>query len=282
MRSFDLYLDPPASVRRVFRITLGAERGSELYKLGWKQIFQFAKQVCDLYRKELRDISPEMVVDSWAADCMWLPCDGNTITSDDRLTGLSSTTRALTEQWQADHSRQLRVVSDMLVLDAQLNIEPKAPLAVRKAQLTELKHAKRMLTIIERLKPSAANADTFEQFGAKASFYTEDDEWAEQYANNLESRLEFRQEHELDSDDARFLGTPPKSDSWDDKMKSDHRDRKRGSGGVLGGIYENTLAEPPYSKNPYRRRKSQGKYYTLPPKGWLNKSGSWDSQYIPE
>ena len=80
MRSFDFYLDPPDTVRRVFRITLGAERGSELYKLGWKQIFQYAKQVCDLYRTELRDISPETVVDSWACDCMWLPSDGNTIT----------------------------------------------------------------------------------------------------------------------------------------------------------------------------------------------------------
>ena len=48
MHSFDLYLDPPASVRRVFRITLGAERGSELYKLGWRQIFQFSKEEVQL------------------------------------------------------------------------------------------------------------------------------------------------------------------------------------------------------------------------------------------
>ncbi len=277
MRSFDLYLDPPETVRRVFRITLGAERGSDLYKLGWSQIFQLAKQVCTLYNKQDRDISPEMVVDSWAADCMWLGCEGNTITSDDRLCGLASTTRDLTQQWEADHSRQQRVVSDMLVLDAQLNIEPKAPLSVRKAQLSELRHAKRMLTIIERLKPSASNIDTFEQFGAKASFFTEDDEWAEQYANNLESRLEFRQEHELDSEDARFLGTPPKGTSFDDKMKSDQRDRGRGSVGTLGGIYENTLPEPPYSKNPYRKRKVGGKWKTLPPKGWRN-MGYFDSR----
>lgn len=282
MRSFDLYLNPPASVRRVFRITLGAERGSELYKLGWRQIFQFSKEVCNMYRKQGRDISPEMVVDSWAADCMWLGCEGNTITSDDRLCGLSSTTRELTEKWEADYARQQRVVADLQILDDCLNRQPKAPLHIRKDNLSKLRHAKRELTIIKRLQPSAATNDAIETFGSDASFDYAEHEWAEQYANNLESRLEFKQEHELDPDDARFLGTPPKSDSWDDKIKSDHRDRKRGSGGVLGGIYENTLAEPPYSSNPYRRRKVGGRWHTLPPKGWKNCSGSWDSQYIPE
>lgn len=282
MRSFDFYLDPPESVRRVFRITLGAERGSELYKLGWRQIFQFAKQVCDLYRNELRDISPETVVDSWAADCMWLGCEGNTITADDRLTGFSSTTRDLSEQWELDYERQLRVVNDLLILDDCLNSQPKAPLHIRKDNLSKIQDAKRELTIIKRLRPSASALEALEAFGSDASFDYDEHEFAEQYANNMESRLEFRQEHELDPDDARFLGTPPKSDSWDDKIKSDFRDRKRGSGGVLGGVYDTTLSEPAYSKNPYRRRQSQGRWYTLPPKGWKNLSGSWDSQYIPD
>jgi hypothetical protein len=278
MRSFDLYLNPPASVRRVFRITLGAERGSELYKLGWSQIFQLAKQVCSLYKKQGRDISPEMVVDSWAADCMWESTENNTITSDDRLCGLASTTRDLTQQWELDYARQQQVVSDMLVLDAELNIEPKAPLEVRKAQWSEVKHAQRMLTIIKRLRPSVTSLDALEAFGSSASFDYDSHEFAEEYANNIERRLEFKQEFELDPDDARYLGTLPRDSTFEAKMKSDFRDRGRGSAGVLGGVYENTLPEPAFSKNPYRKVKIGGRWKTLPPKGWKNAHGSWDSR----
>ena len=282
MRSFDFYLDPPESVRRIFRITLGAERGSELYKLGWRQIFQFAKQVCDLYSKELRDISPETIVDSWAADCMWLGCDGNTITTDDRLTGFVSTTRDLSEQWEADLQRQMLVVRDFEYLDRKLNEHPVAPLSVRKDTLSKLRDAKRELTIIKRLRPSSASHDSLETFGSDASFDYEEHEWSEQYARQRDSRDEFRQEYELDPDDARYLGTRPKSDDLETRFKSDFRDRKRGSVGTLGGIYENTLAEPPYSKNPYRRRKVNGSWRTLPPKGWecMHGFGNEDRRYI--
>ena len=281
MRSFDFYLDPPDSVRRIFRITLGAESGSELYKLGWRQIFEYAKQVSAMYRKEKKDVSPELIVDSWAADCMWLGCEGNTITSDDRHTGFCSTGRSLTQQWEDDYERQLSLVNNFRIFNDKLNEEPKAPLHVRKHYLSELKNAERELTIIKRLRPSTVSFDALETYGADASFDHDEHEFAEEYANNVEARLSFSQEYEVDPDDARFLGTPPKSDNWEDKIKSDFRDRKRGSSGTLGGVYENTLPEPAYSKNPYRRRQSQGRWYTLPPKGWENKTGSWDSQYIP-
>ena len=257
MRSFDFYLDPPDTVRRVFRITLGAERGSELYKLGWKQIFQYAKQVCDLYRTELRDISPETVVDSWACDCMWLPSDGNTITSDDRLNGFVSTTRNLTEQWEADHERQLRVVSDLKILDRKLNEHPVAPLSIRKDALSQLRDAKRELTIIKRLRPSSASHDSLETYGSDATFDHAEHEWAEQYANQRDSRDEFSQEHEVDPDDLRYLGTPPRENyegyvTFDSKMKSDYRDRKRGAEGVLMGFYDKTRPEPITCNNPYQ------------------------------
>lgn len=283
MRSFDFYLNPPDSVRRVFRITLGAERGSELYKLGWRQIFQYAKQVCDLYRRELRDISPETVVDSWACDCMWLGSDGNTITTDDRQSGFVSTTRDLTNQWEADHERQLRVVRDLKILDRKLNEHPIAPLSIRKDALSQLRDAKRELTIIKRLRPSSASHDSLETFGSDATFDYAEHEWAEQYARQRDSRDEFRQEHEVDPDDARFLGTRPLSDDLDVRHKSDFRDRKRGSVGTLGGLYENTMAEPPYSKNPYRRIKVNGRYHTLPPKGWecMTGFGNENRRYTP-
>lgn len=285
MSSFDFYLNPPDSVRRVFRITLGAERGSELYKLGWRQIFQYAKQVCDLYRTELRDISPETVVDSWACDCMWLGCEGNTITSDDRLAGHVSTGRDLTEQWEADHDRQLTLVENLKALDRSLNEYPVAPLHIRKDALSQLRDAKRELTIIKRLKPSVTSWDWVETLGASDVTYDHvDHEWAEQYANQRESRDEFRQEHAVDPDDARYLGTPPMSDDLEVRQKSDFRDRGRGSFGTLNGLYERTLAEPAFSKNPYRRRKaSNGRWYTLPPKGWecMHGFGDEPTRYTP-
>jgi hypothetical protein len=82
-------------------------------------------------------------------------------------------------------------------------------------------------------------------------------ESADQSAITQEYAESFYQDPECDPDDARFLGTPPRSDEWDDKMRSNQIDRKRGSGGVLNGIYTNTLPEPSYYNKESRNRLQQ-------------------------
>ena len=75
----------------------------------------------------------------------------------------------------------------------------------------------------------------------------------EQHVRMLEYHESFHQEPECDPDDARFIGKPPKSDSWDDKMKSDCIDKGRGAVGTLGGLYRNTRPEPAYYTKQQRR-----------------------------
>jgi hypothetical protein len=75
----------------------------------------------------------------------------------------------------------------------------------------------------------------------------------EQHVRMLEYMETINQEPECDRDDARFIGSRPKSDSWDDKMKSNFVDRGRGSIGTLGGLYQDTSPEPAYYTKQQRR-----------------------------
>ena len=75
----------------------------------------------------------------------------------------------------------------------------------------------------------------------------------EEHVRMLEYLESIHQEPECDPNDARFIGTPPKSDDWDDKMQSNYIDKQRGSGGVLNGLYTNTLPEPYYYTKQQRR-----------------------------
>lgn len=253
---FDLYLNPPTSVGRVIAFALSQERGSPAFKLAWKQIFTYARQLSDLFNTQLnRDVDPEMIVDSWSASSMWVKSDGNSVQLDDTSSEFVSLSRSLTLQWERDYSRQKRKVDDLTdkyIVNASDSV------------LSDLRDAQRELTIIRRLKPTVADFTSHEDFGDDCQFTADDWEFAEEYARNLDNRDSFRQEAEVDPDDARFLGTPPRADyngyvSFDSKMKSDFRDRGRGSDGVLMGFYEKTLPEPATCINPYQGLKQGGR-----------------------
>jgi len=102
------------------------------------------------------------------------------------------------------------------------------------------------------IKYTSCDIISYSRFGEShernnLSFFEQESlESADQEAMQREYDESFYQSPECDPDDARFLGTPPKSDSWEDKMKSDYQDRRRGSGGVLSGLYTETLPEPAY------------------------------------
>jgi hypothetical protein len=254
---FDLYLNPPTSVGRVIAFALSQERGSPAFKQAWKQIFSYARQLSDLFNTQLnREIDPEMIVDSWSASSMWLKSDGNSVQLDDTASEFVSLSRSLTLQWERDYSRQKRKVDELT--DQYLaewhcdHDDPHLDYLV-----TCLKDAKRELTIIHRLKPTVADFTSHEEFGDDCQFTADDWEYAEDYARNLDNRDSFRQEAEVDPDDARFLGTPPRANyegytTFEAKMKSDYRDRGRGADGVLMGFYERTLPEPATCINPYQ------------------------------
>lgn len=246
---FDLYLNPPTSVGRVIAFALSQERGSPAFKQAWKQIFSYARQLSDLFNTQLnRDIDPEMIVDSWSASSMWVKSDGNSVQLDDTASEFVSLSRSLTLQWEQDYLRQKRKVdelTDKFIAHAS-NITH-----------SDLKDAQRELTIIHRLKPTVADFTSHEEFGDDCQFTADDWEYAEDYARNLDNRDSFRQEAEVDPDDARFLGTPPRANydgytTFESKMKSDYRDRGRGADGVLMGFYERTLPEPATCINPYQ------------------------------
>lgn len=254
---FDLYLNPPTSVGRVIAFALSQERGSPAFKQAWRQIFIYARQLSDLFNTQLnRDIDPEMIVDSWSASSMWLKSDGNTVQLDDTVTEFVSLSRSLTLQWEKEFLHQQRKVDELTDLYAA---------STNDAVLSDLKDAKRELTIIRRLKPTVADFTSHEAFGDDCQFTAEDWEFAEEYARNLDNRDSFRQEAEVDPDDARFLGTPPRANydgytTFEAKMKSDYRDRRRGSDGVLMGFYERTLPEPATCINPYQGLMQGGRF----------------------
>lgn len=254
---FDLYFKPPTSVGRLFRFALSQERGSPAYKQAWTQIFTFARQLSDLFKvQQNRDIDPEMIVDSWSADHLWERSEGNTIRLDDSGSEFDSLSRSLTLQWEADYSRQERKYHKYV--DTYLdNWHADYDDPYLDYLESCMNNARRELNIIARLKPSTAEYTSHEEFGDDCQFTQDDHEFAEQYANNIEYRLDFRQEAEVDPDDCRYLGTPPRADfdgtvSFDAKMRSDYRDRNRGAKGVLEGFYESTLPEPATCINPYQ------------------------------
>jgi len=254
---FDLYLNPPTSVGRVIAFALSQERGSPAFKQAWKQIFSYARQLSDLFNTQLnRDIDPEMIVDSWSASSMWVKSDGNSVQLDDTASEFVSLSRSLTLQWEQDYLRQKRKVDELT--DQFLA-------HTSDAVLSDLRDAKRELTIIHRLKPTVADFTSHEEFGDDCQFTADDWEFAEEYARNLDNRDTFRQEAEVDPDDARFLGTPPRANyegytTFEAKMKSDYRDRKRGADGVLMGFYERTLPEPATCINPYQGLMQGGRF----------------------
>ena len=257
---FDLYLNPPTSVGRVIAFALSQERGSPAFKQAWKQIFSYARQLSDLFNTQLnRDVDPEMIVDSWSASSMWVKSDGNSVQLDDTSSEFVSLSRSLTLQWEKDYSRQQRKVAYLTDLYVSCTVD------TSDSVLSDLRDAQRELTIIHRLKPTVADFTSHEEFGDDCQFTADDWEFAEEYARNLDNRDSFRQEAEVDPDDARFLGTPPRANydgytSFEAKMKSDYRDRGRGSDGVLMGFYETTLPEPATCINPYQGLMQGGRF----------------------
>ena len=226
-----------------------SEKYSEESKAAWRDLFQLAKvevqrnKIRTKYNKQMvtRDtdeLAVQIVVDDWLAQSPDFYTQ-HSHPDDDAHAGDMSCLRAFEQQRQA-------FLTDLAVAyqTAMSQGHTKRASRIEKLWKTECAQPIREVTI-----------ENYDAYG--------DDAWDEivepiddtqAYVNRQEYREDFIQAPECDPDDSRFTGTPPRSDSWDDKMRSDYCDRGRGSGGVLQGLYTNSYPEPNYRDRDQRRR----------------------------
>lgn len=220
------------------------------YKLAWRELFKEAKLTAKMIRREtirdgqvprdVDDISIKIIVDQWLAESTEHYLE-HSHPRDDQQCDDMSCMQALAKQQKAyleDIRRAFVNACRQNDMGAKkrlrkLYYEEKATQlsSIDYAELDEPKTKKPVFTPIEQ-----------EMF---------DD--CEQHVRMLEYLESFHQEPECDPDNARYIGTPPKSDSWDDKMQSDYIDKGRGAEGVLGGLYTNTKPEPAYYTKQQRK-----------------------------
>lgn len=220
------------------------------YKLAWRELFKEAKLTAKMLRREsirdgqvprdVDDISIKIIVDQWLAES--------------------------TDHYQEhSHPRDDQQCNDMSCMQSLAKQQDAYLKDIRRAYANACKRKdesakKRIRKLYNEEKATQLSSIDYEQLDEpktkKPTFTPIEQEMfddAEQHARMLEYLEDFNQEPECDPDDARYIGKPPKSDSWEDKMKSDYIDRGRGSEGVLNGLYTNTRPEPAYYTKQQRR-----------------------------
>ena len=258
------------------------ERYSEENKSAWRSLFQLAKnhayklKTKSKYSKDsiTRDVDETMVsilVDQWMAE-YHNHYQSHSSPQDDRQAGDISCVQAME---QAAKDDAITAIKELF----STNPKPEFKAAVRKRlgdqiagsapRLAEfLKHASdqwladNASEIVNRaIKYTNCDITAYISYGQSANERSnlrfseyESLESADQSAITQEYTESFYQDPECDPDDARFLGTAPRTDEWEDKMRSNQVDRKRGSGGVLNGLYQNSKPEPTYYTKEKRNR----------------------------
>ena len=224
------------STPSLVRLACSVERYTQEFKDAWRTLFQRATEQSKLYAKHHpRDLDPATIVDNWVAEYE-VPTP-HCHPDDDAQAGDLGCIAALQRQHEA----------------FLLDIEAEYIKALRSRNLPAARRLRKLWLHESRVYLKEVNWETYETFGDGSRFEeTDTHDETERYIRRQEYATSFAQEPECDPDDARFIGTPPRSDTYEDKLRSNQIDRKRGSGGVLNGLYENTLPEPSY-RSPERR-----------------------------
>jgi len=258
------------------------ERYSEENKAAWRSLFQLAKNYAyrlktkskyskDLITRDVDDTMVSILVDQWMAEYN-NHYQSHSNPQDDRQAGDISCVQAMEQTAKED---AIAAIKELF----STNPKPSFKAAVRKRlsdqiagsspRLAEfLKHASDQWLadnaseiVNKAIKYTNCDITAYVSYGQSANErnnlqFSEYDslDSADQSAITQEYAESFYQDPECDPDDARYLGTPPRSDEWEDKMRSNQVDRKRGSGGVLNGLYQNTLPEPSYYTKESRNR----------------------------
>ena len=249
-------------------------------KAGWRQLFQLAKTEANrrrhrskiannTYLRDADEIVVQTIVDEWLA----YSNDGyqsHSNPSDNQLADDMSCTQALEKQARDNAAELVEAVfksndhharerTRTWLVQQSVGVNPRLSSYLKMAADEWL--ADNAYEIIPKLikysqcdiTSHSANATTNQRTHLRFDEY-EDLDAADQQAIQDEYNETFYQDAECDPDDQRFIGTPPKNDTWEAKVRSNYVDRKRGSGGTLGGLYQNTLPEPTYySKERFNR-----------------------------
>ena len=259
------------------------ERYSDENKAAWRSLFQAAKQHAYKIRtrnkytrtgikvpRDTDEIMVSIIVDQWMAEYNDHYIEHSS-PQDDRQTGDCSCVQALEqaakdeaiaaiqEVFTDDDNTLSRVVVRERLYDQIAGSAPRLANFLKHASDQWL--ADNAYEIVSKairytncdITAHISHEHTNERHNLYYSEYESLDA-ADQQAMTDEYAESFYQDPECDPDDARFIGTPPRSDDWDDKMRSNHVDRKRGSGGVLSGLYTNSLPEPSYYSKEARNR----------------------------
>jgi hypothetical protein len=220
------------------------------YKLAWRELFKEAKLTAKMIRREtirdgqvprdVDDISIKIIVDQWLAESTEHYIEHSHPRDDQQCNDMSC--------MQALAKQQAAYLKD--IVRAFINACERKDEAAKQ----------RLRKLYNEEKATQLSSIDYEQLDEprtkKPAFTPIEQEMfddCEQHVRMLEYLESFHQEPECDPDNARFIGKPPKSDSWDDKMQSDYIDKGRGAEGVLNGLYTNTRPEPAYYTKQQRR-----------------------------
>lgn len=250
------------------------ERYSVENKMLWRNLYSSARQHArhlqrdtadTVFERDTDDTMVQIIVDQWLADNE-SSYQAHSNPKDDRLAGDMSCVQAMEYQakqdaieairelfsvpWTMTQHRERIAIRERLC-DQIAGSSPRFAEFLRHASDQWL--ADNAAEVVDKaIKYTSCDITAYTNFGEShernnLSFFEHESlESADQAAMQREYDESFYQSPECDPDDARFLGTPPRSDDWDDKMKSDYQDRGRGATGVLGGLYTETLPEPSY------------------------------------
>lgn len=221
------------------------------YKFWWRELFTEARYAAKAFRRQTSrrgcvprdddDIMIKIIVDQWMAETP-NQHQSHSHPRDDQQCNDMSCMQALAKQQEAflkDIRRAFINACERKDAEAKKRLR-KLYYEEKATQLSSIDYG--MLDEPKTKKPVFTPVEQ-EMF---------DD--VEQHVRMLEYHESFHQEPECDPNDARYIGTPPKSDSWEDKMNSDYIDKGRGSEGVLNGLYTNTRPEPSYRTREQRQR----------------------------
>ena len=255
------------------------ERYSVENKMLWRNLYSSARQHArhlqrdtedTVFERDTDDIMVQIIVDQWLADNE-SSYQAHSNPKDDRQVGDMSCVQAMESKAKQDAIDAIKEIFGKTSFDNALRIAVREQLydqvAGSSPRLAEfLRHASdqwlsdNATEIVDKsIKYTSCDITTYTQFGESHErnnltfFEHESLNDADQRAMQREYDESFYQSPECDPDDARFIGTPPKSDSWEDKMKSDYQDRGRGALGVLGGLYTETRPEPTYRTREQKR-----------------------------
>lgn len=215
------------STPSLVRLACSVERYTQEFKDAWRTLFQRAKEQSKLWGKYApRDLDPATLVDDWVA-AYEVPTP-HAHPDDDAQCGDLGCIAALQRQHEA----------------FLLDIEAEYIRALRTRNIPAARRLRKLWLHESKVCLKSVDYHTYETFGDGSRFdETDTPDETERYIRRQEYAVSFPQEPECDPDDAKYV---------DDTLRM-NRGRPRGSGGVLSGLYEDTLPEPSY-RSPDRKR----------------------------